>query len=100
VGPQSGEPEAVITRGWLVSGRVQGVGFRYFVQRKASSLGLAGWTRNLPDGQVQILARGPVAALAALAAELRTGPPLAQVSTVAEVGISDEVINRKTFEIR
>ncbi len=43
---------------WLVSGRVQGVGFRYFVQAKAAELALTGWARNLDDGRVEVYAGG------------------------------------------
>ena len=48
-----------LSRCFTVNGRVQGVGFRYFVVREAQSLGLAGWVRNLPDGRVEVLASGP-----------------------------------------
>jgi acylphosphatase len=43
----------------LVDGRVQGVGFRYWVRQEAESLGLAGWAANLPDGRVEVIAEGP-----------------------------------------
>jgi acylphosphatase len=46
------------TKKFVVSGRVQGVGFRYFVVREAEALSLAGWVRNLPDGRVEVLASG------------------------------------------
>lgn len=62
-------------RRFVVTGRVQGVGFRYFAQRQATSLGLAGWVRNLPGGRtVEAVAEGAPAALDALAAALREGP--------------------------
>lgn len=67
---------------YLISGRVQGVGFRYFVARLARELHLAGWVRNLPDGRVEAYARGPAAKLKRLEAELRIGPPLAEVRSV------------------
>ncbi|MBV8551097.1 MAG: acylphosphatase [Acidobacteriaceae bacterium] len=69
---------------WFVSGNVQGVGFRYFVQDKAMALGLAGWTRNLADGRVEVYAIGPRSQLSDLAAALHVGPPMAQVRTVEE----------------
>ena len=63
----------------FASGRVQGVGYRYFVVREAQRLGVAGSARNLPDGRVEILARGPRPTLEQLAAALRKGPSLGRV---------------------
>lgn len=60
-------------------GRVQGVGFRYSVDRMAGRLGLSGWVRNLPNGEVECVAEGPRARLEELAAYLREGPPAARV---------------------
>lgn len=59
----------------VVSGRVQGVGFRYFVHQRAIALGLRGYVRNQADGSVEVCAAGPPGALAQLAADLRVGPP-------------------------
>lgn len=67
----------------VVHGRVQGVGFRYFVLRQATALGLGGWVANLPDGGVQCVAEGPRAALERLASALTGGPPGAHVADVA-----------------
>ena len=58
----------------MVFGRVQGVGFRYFVLDQASALGLTGWTRNLPDGSVEVLAQGGEDGLRTLLAALHRGP--------------------------
>jgi acylphosphatase len=69
-------------RRFVVSGRVQGVGFRYFVQHAASRDGLRGWVRNLPDGQVEAVAEGDAAALDRLEATLRRGPASARVARV------------------
>lgn len=65
-----------------VRGRVQGVGFRYFVVEKARSLGLHGYARNESDGSVEVLAQGPRPALEQLLALLRRGPSAAHVSEV------------------
>jgi acylphosphatase len=65
-----------------VQGRVQGVGYRYFVLREASRLGLVGWVANRPDGAVECLAEGPRHRLEALLAVLREGPPGAWVDRV------------------
>ncbi len=69
---------------WFIAGNVQGVGFRYFVQRKATALGLSGWARNLDDGRVEVYAIGPAARLSDLAAALHKGPHMAHVRTVEE----------------
>lgn len=65
-----------------VYGRVQGVGFRYACWRKASSLGLTGWVRNLPDESVEIVAEGPEEMLKALDSWCVHGPPQAMVVRV------------------
>lgn len=57
----------------LVEGRVQGVGFRYFVQAQANQLGLTGWVRNLEDGRVEILAEGGKKDLLDLLDRVRSG---------------------------
>ncbi len=66
----------------VVSGRVQGVGFRYFVQRAASEAGLTGWVRNRRDGRVELVAEGEDRSMAELTAALRRGPPSSFVSDV------------------
>lgn len=68
-----------------VRGRVQGVGFRYFVRRRASTLGLVGWVANQADGRVRCVAEGPAAALDELEAALRAGPPGSFVERVDAV---------------
>ena len=67
---------------YRVTGIVQGVGFRYWAHHTASSLGLRGWVRNLPDGSVEVVAEGDLSTLHALEKELWRGPI---VSTVSEV---------------
>jgi acylphosphatase len=84
---------------WLVSGRVQGVGFRWFVLRRASELGLVGWVANLPDGGVQVVAMGGEAALESLDEALRRGPRFAAVSRVERSVYPHEVADLKTFEV-
>jgi acylphosphatase len=65
-----------------VSGRVQGVGFRYFTQRKAESLGLDGFVRNRPDGDVELEAQGHEEQVQALLDTVRKGPGMGFVSRV------------------
>jgi acylphosphatase len=66
----------------VVRGRVQGVGYRFFVVRAAMDLGLVGWVANLPDGAVRCVAEGEAAALESLAERLRRGPAAALVDEV------------------
>lgn len=89
-----------MTARFVVSGAVQGVGYRYFVLHQAGLLGVSGWARNLPDGRVEVLAQGTSETLAALESALKRGPPHARVSGVERSQISDEVYTPKPFEIR
>jgi acylphosphatase len=89
-----------MTARFVVRGQVQGVGYRYFVQRQADSAGLAGWVRNLSDGTVEVVVSGPVEKLAWLQSQLEIGPPHAHVSDVEKSLISDEVASGKLFHIR
>jgi len=66
----------------LVSGMVQGVGYRFFVERKARQLRLCGYARNLPDGRVEVEAEGEKGMLEELIKECRIGPPAARVTGV------------------
>ena len=66
----------------LVTGRVQGVGFRQFTAIRARALGLHGFARNLPNGQVEVVAEGERSALLKLLEALGSGPPGAEVSGV------------------
>ncbi|WFR66766.1 acylphosphatase [Curtobacterium flaccumfaciens] len=67
----------------VVSGTVQGVGFRYWTGQQAEGLGLAGYARNLFDGTVEVEAEGPAPAVDKLLSLIRTGPPSASVTDVA-----------------
>jgi acylphosphatase len=66
----------------FVSGYVQGVGFRFYVERVANELGVVGYVRNLPNGRVEVEAEGPKARLADLIEQVRRGPRAARVSDV------------------
>jgi acylphosphatase len=83
----------------IVSGRVQGVGFRYFARNKALELNLTGWVRNLPDGSVEVTASGPVLELERLLHCLREGPVGSRVQKV-ELQWLPEPQEFRGFEIR
>ena len=84
---------------WIVHGRVQGVGFRYFVVREAHALGLTGWTRNLWDGSVEVQACGPDAALRSMEEALREGPSHARVDHLEPVQPVKSLEQAKDFTI-
>jgi acylphosphatase len=71
-------------RRFLVRGRVQGVGFRWFVEREAHILGIAGWVRNNHDGSVEVQAQGTRDQLSGLRSRLKEGPRAARVDAVEE----------------
>ena len=75
-----------VTRHLVITGRVQGVGYRFYMQRKARELGVAGWVRNRSDGTVEAVVHGSTGQVNALVAWARRGPPSA---VVADVQVSD-----------
>jgi acylphosphatase len=76
--------KAVEARRFLVRGRVQGVGFRWFVEREAHTLGISGWVRNNADGSVEVLGIGTREQLLALRSRLYQGPRAARVDDIEE----------------
>jgi acylphosphatase len=79
---------------------VQGVGFRWWVWRHATRLGLRGLARNLRDGSVEVIADGPEHAVAELERELGHGPPAAQVERVERLQVPHEVAIPNGFDIK
>lgn len=73
----------IVARRFFVSGRVQGVGFRYFVQDHAAVEGVHGYVRNLPDGRVEALVEGEAESVLRVERAIRRGPPGARVEQVA-----------------
>ena len=72
----------VVARRYLINGRVQGVGFRYFAEDVASIEGLAGFARNLPDGRVETVVEGDVEAVTRFEMAIQQGPRSARVESV------------------
>ena len=85
---------------FVVTGRVQGVGFRWFVKAEARPLGLTGWVRNREDGAVEGEVEGRDDAVEALVPCLEEGPSSAFVTKVERSEISDDQQHYKQFEIR
>ncbi|NHO64155.1 acylphosphatase [Aestuariicella hydrocarbonica] len=83
-------------KGW-VSGRVQGVGFRYFVQQCAQRAGLTGYARNLQDGRVEVLLQGPSVRVSQVKILVEQGPAGSSVSSVEWQLVTDTVLSRFTI---
>ena len=86
VNPVPERTQMKITRHLAITGRVQGVGYRFYMQRKARELGVAGWVRNRRDGSVEAVVQGEAEAVEAMVAWTRRGPSSAMV---AEVKVSE-----------
>ncbi|MCH8327970.1 MAG: acylphosphatase [Candidatus Marinimicrobia bacterium] len=83
----------------IVSGRVQGVAFRRYAEHEGQRLGLDGWVRNLPSGEVELVAAGDQGKLDELAAWARRGSPFAKVNGVV-VSSTEEAVSRSGFGVR
>ena len=90
----------VEARRWIIEGLVQGVGFRWYVSQHARRLGLSGLARNLPDGRVEVVARGEPPALDELHRALALGPRLAHVENVEKTQIPHDHVPAKGFETK
>ena len=90
---------SILARRFIVRGRVQGVGFRWFVEREAHLLQIAGWVRNNPEGTVEVLAHGTRDQLAGLHSRLREGPRAARVDEV-QVSEAEPVPGLTSFQVR
>lgn len=86
-----------VARRYIISGRVQGVGYRYFAVRAAERLGVAGTVRNLADGSVEAVAEAAVATLIEFRAELERGPRFGRVDAISEEPTA--VIGHTSFQV-
>ncbi|MGA9506542.1 MAG: acylphosphatase [Terriglobales bacterium] len=96
---QSRDQSRAQARRFLVRGRVQGVGFRWFVEREAHILKIAGWVRNNPDGSVEVLAVGTRDQLAGLRSRLLEGPRAARVDDVEHFE-AEPIAELTSFQVR
>lgn len=87
-------------RRWVVHGRVQGVGFRWYVLRGAQAAGAGGWVRNLEDGSVEVVARGTAEQLSKLEAWVRKGPPGAFVQNITTNDVPHQDVDANSFKIK
>jgi acylphosphatase len=87
------------TRQFIVRGRVQGVGFRWFVEHEARKIGVIGTVRNLDDGTVETIAAGTPEQLAALKSQLQQGPRAARIDSVEERESHHDLSKFKDFSI-
>jgi acylphosphatase len=87
----------LVTKRLIITGRVQGVGFRFYAERKARELGIAGWVRNRRDGSVEAVIQGAPGTVETMIAWARRGPPSA---VVAEVRVTEASGDFTEFETR
>ncbi len=93
-------PSDLAGRRYVVRGRVQGVGFRWYAVTEALRLGVRGWVSNRPDGAVEIVAVAPSETLAQLEAALRRGPPAARVQNFDVADVPQEAVESKSFTVK
>ena len=88
-----------VQKHWMVSGQVQGVGFRAYTYESATDLKLVGWVRNLTDSRVEIVVRGPEKDVAELLKKVKKGPPGGHVDEVKEAAVDANEKLADHFEI-
>ncbi len=89
-------PADLLVKHYLVKGRVQGVGFRWFVDREAAEIGLRGWVRNTDDGHVEVVVAGDLEQIAELEAALRQGSRGSRVDAIVQHQLEEQEAERLT----
>ncbi len=87
-------------RRWVLSGRVQGVGFRWFVLNNAQALGIRGWVSNTPEGDVEVVGLASAASLDLFELQLEKGPPAARVTNLTTEEVPHQSVDSKSFIIK
>ena len=87
-------------RRWVLSGRVQGVGFRWFVLNNAQALGIRGWVANTPDGDVEVVGLALAETLDQFELLLEKGPSAARVTNITTEEVPHEFVDSKSFIIK
>ena len=91
---------ALACRRWVLSGRVQGVGFRWFVLNNAQALGIRGWVSNTWEGDVEVVGLASSETIGTLDALLRKGPPGAHVTGITTEDVPHNIVESKSFIIK
>ena len=93
-------PSELAGRRYVIRGRVQGVGFRWYVLNEALRLGIRGWVSNRPEGSVEVVAVAPYETLAQFEAVLRRGPPAARVQDFDVADVPHAAVDTKSFIVK
>ena len=96
----SSDPEPLVCRQWTISGRVQGVGFRWFVLNNAQALGIRGWVANTREGDVEVVGLASHQTLAEFEVVLEKGPPSARVTRITSQDVPHHTVDSKSFIIK
>ena len=96
----TGPRDGVDCRRWTITGRVQGVGFRWFVLSTAQTLGVRGWVANTWEGAVEVVGMAAPETLEVFEGLLAKGPPAARVSGITSENVPHEIVESKSFIIK
>lgn len=89
-----------VARRWVLEGRVQGVGFRWYAMNQGQALGVRGWVRNREDGAVEVVALALPETMERLDAALVQGPPGARVTRITREDVPHQFVDAKSFVIK
>lgn len=92
--------ERLACRHWVISGWVQGVGFRWFVLNNAQELGIRGWVANTREGDVEVVGLASDETLAQFEIILQKGPPAARVMRITSQDVPHQTVDSKSFNIK